>query len=198
MPKLVDHAAREVEVARAAWRVLVRDGVGRVSVRSVAAEAGLATGSLRRAFPTQQALLVFCLELVGRRVRERTAALPGGLPAADAVRALLAELLPLDAERRMEMEVFLHIGSLAPTDPALRRVYDAAHAELAGACRSCVEALTAGRDDPALDAGFEARRLHALVDGLALHLLRQPEEVAGTWATDLLERHVSALGAGAG
>ena len=63
MPKLIDHSQREVEVAEAAWRVLRRDGVTSLSVRNVAAEAGLATGSLRRAFPTQDALLAFSLEL---------------------------------------------------------------------------------------------------------------------------------------
>ena len=54
-------------IAASAVRVLSTRGVGALSVRTVAAEAGLATGSLRRAFPTQDALLVFSLELVSRR-----------------------------------------------------------------------------------------------------------------------------------
>ncbi|WP_345710793.1 TetR/AcrR family transcriptional regulator [Kineococcus glutinatus] len=196
MPRLIDHAAREVEVAEAAWRVVVRDGVRALSVRTVAAEAGLATASLRRAFPTQQALLAFSLELVARRVRQRIAALPPATSVREAASALLAQLLPLDGERRTEMEVFLLIGSLAHTDPQLRHVHRAAHAELGTACRRVVEGLVgAGWARGDLDTGFEARRLHALVDGLALHLVRQEEGEAVRWAVEVLEGHLDGLAA---
>ncbi|GAA1487885.1 TetR family transcriptional regulator [Brachybacterium sacelli] len=57
MPKLIDHARRREELAEAAWRVLLREGVGRASVRNVAAEAGLTVNSLRHVFSTQDELL---------------------------------------------------------------------------------------------------------------------------------------------
>jgi AcrR family transcriptional regulator len=53
MPKLIDHEVRRLELVEAAWRVILRDGAGRVSVRAVAAEAGVSAGSLRHLFPTQ-------------------------------------------------------------------------------------------------------------------------------------------------
>ncbi|WP_432503139.1 TetR/AcrR family transcriptional regulator [Kineococcus arenarius] len=194
MPKLIDHAAREVQIAEAAWRVAVRDGVRAVSVRSVATEAGLATASLRRAFPTQNALLAYCLELAGRRVRERTAAAAAGLAPREAARAVLRQLLPLDAERRLEMEVFLLIGALALTDADLRPGYDAAHAELAVGCRGIVLALEqVGQARAGLDPDMEAARLHALVDGLALHLLRLPEGEDTAWAEAVLDAHLDSL-----
>ncbi|WP_432533989.1 TetR/AcrR family transcriptional regulator [Kineococcus arenarius] len=194
MPKLIDHAAREVQIAEAAWRVAVRDGVRAVSVRSVAAEAGLATASLRRAFPTQNALLAYCLELAGRRVRERTAAAAAGLAPREAARAVLRQLLPLDAERRLEMEVFLLIGALALTDADLRPGYDAAHAELAVGCRGIVRALEqVGQARAGLDPDLEAARLHALVDGLALHLLRLPDGEDTAWAEGVLDAHLDSL-----
>ncbi|MCZ2830991.1 TetR/AcrR family transcriptional regulator [Modestobacter sp. VKM Ac-2986] len=194
MPRLIDHAAREVEVAEAAWRVLSGRGVGALSVRTVAAEAGLATGSLRRAFPTQDALLVFSLELVARRVRERIGALDLTAPAPGPQTAVLLELLPLDAERRLEMEVFLHLGSLAVGGGALREVYDTAHRELAEASLRLIGSLVeAGWAPSSLDLPVEARRLHALVDGLALHLVRQDAGAPTDWATDVLTAHLHAL-----
>ncbi len=194
VPKLIDHAAREVQIAEAAWRVAVRDGVRAVSVRSVAAEAGLATASLRRAFPTQNALLAYCLELTGRRVRERAAAAVAGLAPREAARAVLRELLPLDAERRLEMEVFVLIGALALTDADLRPGYDAAHAELATGCRGVLAALGAvGEARAGLDPDLEAPRLHALVDGLALHLLRRPAGEDTAWAERVLDAHLDSL-----
>ena len=194
VPRLIDHSAREVEVAEAAWRVLSARGVGALSVRTVAAEAGLATGSLRRAFPTQDALLVFSLELVARRVRERIGRLDLSAPAPAPQTAVLLELLPLDAGRRLEMEVFLHLGSLAPGGGALRAVYDTAHRELAEAAREVLGSLvTAGWARADLDLPREARRLHALVDGLALHLVRQDAAAPTAWATDVLTAHLDQL-----
>ncbi|WP_222192919.1 TetR/AcrR family transcriptional regulator [Modestobacter italicus] len=194
MPRLIDHAAREVEVAQAAWRVLARGGVAALSVRNVAAEAGLATGSLRRAFPTQEALLVFSLELVARRVADRVAALELDAEAPVAQTAVLRELLPLDAERRLEMDVFLHLGSLAPRGGALRAVYDTAHAQLAAVTTGVVASLVdAGWARPGLDVPLEGRRLHALVDGLALQLVRQAESAPTGWATEVLGTHLDEL-----
>ena len=191
VPRLIDHSAREVEVAEAAWRVLSSRGVAALSVRTVAAEAGLATGSLRRAFPTQEALLVFSLELVARRVQERVRHLDLAAPAPGPQLAVLLELLPLDAERRLEMEVFLHLGSLAPNGGPLREVYDTAHRELAGVAEEVLGSLVqAGWARPDLDVPLESRRLHALVDGLALHLVRQDADAPIGWAPDVLTAHL--------
>ncbi|HLR93636.1 MAG TPA: TetR family transcriptional regulator [Jiangellaceae bacterium] len=64
MPRLIDHDERRERFAEATWRVILRDGVGGVSVRTVAAEAGHSTGSLRHVFASQSQLLVFALQLV--------------------------------------------------------------------------------------------------------------------------------------
>ncbi|WP_432484571.1 TetR/AcrR family transcriptional regulator [Kineococcus esterisolvens] len=208
MPKLIDHAAREVEVAEAAWRVAVRDGVRGLSVRAVAAEAGLATASLRRAFPTQASLLAHCLELVRRRAGTRLARLPhvGGV---DSALALLTELLPLDAEHQLEMEVQVVLSTAALTGTGLRPVADAdaAHDDVARACRHTVDALISAADGTSdgtdtgassragggLDADTEAAHLHALLDGLALHLVRRPEREPADRAVRLLRHHLEAL-----
>jgi AcrR family transcriptional regulator len=196
VPRSLDHDARETAVGEAAWRVLARDGVTALSVRNVAAEAGLAASSLRYTFPTQAALRVFALELVARRAEERIRALPKGPTVRASVEERLRHLLPLDAERRLEMEVFLVIGTLALTDPVLRPVYDRASEGLRA---GCVELLAALRTDPAyadLDVERETPRLHAVVDGLALHLVYQAPEDPTGWATDALARHLDSLATG--
>ncbi len=48
----------------AAWRVILRDGVSRVSVRSCTREAHPSTGSLRHIFASQSDLLGFSMRLV--------------------------------------------------------------------------------------------------------------------------------------
>jgi AcrR family transcriptional regulator len=199
VPRLIDHAERDAVIAAAARRVLARDGLPGFSVRNVADEAGLATASLRRAFPTQTALRTYCLRLVGERVQARMDVLAVTLdPAADPrgfVLACLAELLPLDAERRTEMEVWLALGSLAASDADVRAAYDESAETVATACRSLLGMLPAADSPVPTETGPDgvaaaARRLHALLDGLALHLVHAPPSADSTWALDALDRAV--------
>ena len=165
VPMLIDHARRREELAEAVWRVITRDGVGAVSVRTVAAEAGLSTGSLRHVFPSKEELLVASMELVHRRAEARLAALaPTDGPRRYATR-LLAELLPLDDERRIEMDIHIALVAEAAAHAGLRRARDETHAAVRRVCVAALAQLAPGRD-PAV----AAPRLHAFLDGLAFHL----------------------------
>jgi hypothetical protein len=100
----------------------------------------------------------------------------------------LRELLPLDATRRLEMEVYLALGTAAMTDPSLRTVHRFAQ----GAIRDVCDQVTALCPPPA-DTATEAAHLHALVDGLALHLVRQEPGEDSAWATTVLDAHLVSL-----
>ncbi|NKS98836.1 TetR family transcriptional regulator [Rhodococcus hoagii] len=50
---------RKARLAEAVWRIIAERGISAVSVRTVAAEAGMAVGSLRNLFSTQAELLEF-------------------------------------------------------------------------------------------------------------------------------------------
>jgi len=204
VPRLIDHDERDREIGEAAWRVLVRDGLAAFSVRNVADEAGIATASLRRAYPTQDALRVACLRRVFEHVQRRLAALgtarsPDDDPATFATRCL-QELLPLDRERRTEAEVWLTLGSLALTDTRVRLVHDEAHGLLRAACQQVVEVLHGSDSDSHSDSvaavDADAARLHALVDGLALHLVHQPAGDPSDWAVEALAAEVRRLATG--
>ena len=170
MPKLIDQDSRRHEIAHAVWRIVVRDGVSAVSIRDVAAEAGLAVGSVRHVFATKAELLEYSMALVHQRTRERVSAHFAIKDRRKFAEAVLAELLPLDDQRRMEMAVNTAVVAESPSHPALRRVALDAQQAVADACAAV---LTRLRDDGFIDAdlAFETERLHALVDGLALHAL---------------------------
>ncbi|TDC15185.1 TetR family transcriptional regulator [Streptomyces sp. 8K308] len=194
MPRLIDRGERRREIAHAAWRVIVRDGIGRASVRGVAAEAGVSAGSLRHVFASQRELLVFALEMVTERVTERsTAPRPSGT-ARESVEAAARGTLPLDAERRAESEAFLALCDAARTNTALRGPRDAAHRAMRRACRGLVGELDNGVDlAPGADLDLEAARLHALLDGLTAHLLHEPATADPGWAVRVLTRHLDSL-----
>jgi AcrR family transcriptional regulator len=178
MPKVVDHAERREELAGALWRLVMREGIEAASVRRVAAEAGWSPGSLRHYFETRSELLAFAMELVVQRVTQRVVAL--GLAAEP--RLLLHEVLPLDAERRAEMQVWLAFTMQALVDPGLRALRERAHADLRALCRRAVD-LLGGSTDPDRDA----EQIHALVDGLALHAVLDPAVTTPERQVELLD-----------
>jgi AcrR family transcriptional regulator len=189
MARSIDLEERRRTVSEAAGRVLARDGLGALSVRNVAAEAGLPPSTVRYAFPTQASVREHAIASVFDRTRERIAAIPADLPVRERVRAVLVELLPLDAERVVELDVYLALGNAALTDRELRPTLDRVVAEM----REWCERVLAMVGVPEGDREYEAHRLHALVDGLAMHVARFEPGAAGDRAVTVLERHVDGL-----
>lgn len=194
MPRQVDPEQRRAEIAEAVWTVIRRDGLQRASVRNVAREAGLSMGSLRHYFATQGELLCFAMQLVGERARARVRAIqPATDPRATAER-LLQELVPLDTERRAESEVWLAFTGRALVDAEQRAIHQQIHDQLNGACATAITLLAeAGLTAGDLDVDLEATRLHALLDGLAVHAVMRPERVTPARIRAVIARHLDTL-----
>ncbi len=182
MGRHLDHDARKEQVIDAAWRVISRDGLAAVTVRNVAQEAGLAASSLRYVFPSQQMVLEASMHAFQGRLQTRVDSLPRDQHYA--VNSLL-ELLPLDADRRLEMEVGFALGSAAITDANLKAWLQNVNAFVR---TMCVDALSClGVTDERL-----AVELHALVEGLAAQAVTRPWEPSG-WTEDALRFYLARL-----
>ena len=185
MARSIDVEQRRRDVSEAACQVLARDGIGALSVRNVAAEAGLPPSTVRYVFPTQASMREHTITLVFDRTSERIDAVPTDLPARERAHRILLELLPLDDERVIELDVYLALGNAA-LRPALDRVVRE--------MRQWSEEILGSLGVPAADREYEARRLHALIDGLAMHVVRLAPGESGDWAIDVLDRHLDGLG----
>ncbi|MCQ4120471.1 TetR/AcrR family transcriptional regulator [Rhodococcus tibetensis] len=193
MPKLIDHDQRQQKIAEAVWRVIQRDGIGAVSVRDVAAEAGVSTGSLRHVFASKAELLAYSMQLVQRRVRERAREHSSISDPWTRALAILDEMLPLDDRRRCEMEVNLALVAEGPAHPKVREIARDAQHELRAGCASILAGLAAhGYVAPERDIDAEAMRLHALVDGAAMHALLGETDTAET-AQRMIAEHLRGL-----
>ncbi|MFI6522498.1 TetR/AcrR family transcriptional regulator [Spirillospora sp. NPDC050679] len=193
MPKVVDPARRRRELAEAVWRVIRRDGLEEASVRRVAQEAGLSMGSLRHYFASQSELLAFALRMVIDRIDGRVAALDPSGPPRERAERVLAQLLPMDDERRAENEVWLAFTARAMVDPGLRALRDEGYDALRAGCRRVVALL--GESAGAGEAELAAARLHALVDGLAVHAAMRPEDTTPERMAAVIARHLDELAA---
>ncbi|GAA5145963.1 TetR/AcrR family transcriptional regulator [Nocardioides marinquilinus] len=193
MPRLIDHDQRRAELAEACWRVIAERGVGAVSVRTVAAEAGVSVGSLRHVLPTKGGLLAAAMRLCLERATARFAAhSPDLRTRADAIN-WLTEMLPLDAERRLEMTIHLALAAEAAGHPELASLRAAPDDAVRSGCevvlRTCA---AAGLLRDGLDLDAETTLLHVLLDGLAFHLLGPAARLSDDAARAILDAHLAA------
>ena len=122
MPKQVDPYKRKIRIAKATWKVIVEEGLEKATVRKVAKAAGLSVGSLRHYFPTQSELLLFSMELVSDRIKQR---LMNGIMSDspdEVLMEMIDELLPTDEEKRVEMEVWFVFSAKTLVDPKFKTI----------------------------------------------------------------------------
>ncbi|KAB8193494.1 TetR family transcriptional regulator [Nonomuraea phyllanthi] len=175
MPKIVDHDERRREVLAAARRVIVRDGIDAATTRAIAKEAGYSNGVLAHYFADKDEILLSALRQSHQRIRDRLTRKVEGVSGLAALRELLLDNLPLDAERTQETRLEVSFWSRSLASERLAEVQRAEAAELRAAVRDLLGQARAagelGADDNLDDL---AEHLLALVDGLSLHLLLYP------------------------
>ncbi|MBM4481383.1 TetR family transcriptional regulator, partial [Rhodococcus hoagii] len=135
MTAVAPREERKARLAEAVWRIIAERGISAVSVRTVAAEAGMAVGSLRNLFSTQAELLEFSAELMVERAAARVTAIT---PSADAVAYALAaicELMPLTPETRREFEI--NVALIAETPHTRIRVLRGSEITPTGSSSTC-------------------------------------------------------------
>jgi AcrR family transcriptional regulator len=167
---MVDHQAQRARIADALMRVAADRGLEAVSVRHVAAEAGVSTGMVQHYFRTKDAMMAFALDMVSRNAEARIAADAPSLGANPTpralVRTLLVQILPLDETRTREAKVtlaFLAYAAVRPEAGArLHEIATGMRAFLAAQIRAAAAVA---------DPETAATALFALVDGLGMHML---------------------------
>jgi AcrR family transcriptional regulator len=179
MPKIVDHEKQKQLVAEAVWRIIRKEGMEGATVRKIAEEAGVSAGSLRHYFRSQSELLAFSMSLVSERVKDRIMALKfSGEPMEDA-KNLLNEFLPIDQEKSAEMEVWMAFNIKALSDPTLHSLSSRVYVEIKMAISLIIDTLIEkGLAIEEIERDAQIEILYALVDGLALHGIMQPNQVS--------------------
>ncbi|EME23196.1 TetR/AcrR family transcriptional regulator [Rhodococcus triatomae] len=193
MPKVIDVEQRQQDIAEAVWRVLLRDGITAVSVRDVAAEAGLSPGSLRHTFASKAELLAYSMQLVHRRAEERAYSHSHIEDPRDRAIAIVSEVLPLDETRRSELEVNLALVAEAPAHPELGEIARRAQHALRGGLTILVADMKHhGLCAPWRNVADEARHLHALLTGASMHAMVGDQDNPAS-ALKMVTDHIDSL-----
>lgn len=117
----LDHQERREQIAAALMRVATNEGLEAVSLRHVAAEAGVTSGMVQHYFPSKEAMMDFAMQSASARFEARMTEAVAALGEDPSVRALLrtmlVTLLPLDESQRADGRVALAFLARAATRP---------------------------------------------------------------------------------
>jgi AcrR family transcriptional regulator len=193
MPKEVDHDERREELLEAVWRVIARDGIERATMRSLATETGWSTGVLAHYFADKDDILGSALTLAYERIAARWDEKLAGLAPTDALHELVLDNLPLDDEREIETKFVMNYWSGLIRNGGVQRTPGGGPAlidRLVELARNGQEAGEITRDEPPEDV---AERLLALIDGLSLHSLLDPQRLTRERQVSLVEQEFNRL-----
>jgi AcrR family transcriptional regulator len=123
MPRHADHDENRRHIVDALCRVTVRDGLGAVSFREVAAEAGVSVRRLQYYFGTKAGLLRGALDAIDARAaanaREAMSRLAATAPPRELLRTAIIGSLPTTDENREQSLLFFSFFIAGITDRSL-------------------------------------------------------------------------------
>lgn len=180
-PKSTPEARRD-ELRRTMFEIVAREGLDRLTVREVAAAAGVAIGTIQHYFASKDAMLQAAFEEVVRRTRDRLQSVRLGPDPRRNLEAVLGELLPLDEARSDEARVQLAFSARAAVAPALAAQQEQILAEI----RDGLSEAFVAAGQSARRAAVSAQIALATVDGLAQHAASTP--ATSDWLPPALQR----------
>lgn len=167
----MDHRLRRRQITDAVCRITLRGGLAAATFREVAAEAGVSVRLVQYYFGTKDGLLLATQRHVAERATARTVAMVGraGEAPSERLRALLRSFIPVDAESRDSMLMFVALHTAALVDPSLAREETR---EVPDSLGHAVRGhLGAAQVRPGVDLDLEAAVLVGIVPSLAQAVL---------------------------
>jgi AcrR family transcriptional regulator len=187
---------RRRALALAVFRTLDRLGIERASLREIARDAGVTTGSLTHHFADRRALLEYALGLAIEEPTDRLVAVARTRGLVDA----LAEYLPLDERRRLEGAAWLVSIAAARRDPALAaslaRRHAAAHELITGVIKDRLRRRGGGGPGVG-EADLMVEEVLTGTDGIVVYALADPERYPPARQLELVRRLLERVGLGA-
>ncbi|MFC9898220.1 TetR/AcrR family transcriptional regulator [Nocardia sp. NPDC127579] len=187
MPKRVDRTARQEEILAAAVKVFARKGFAASRIEDVAAEAGIAKGSVYLYFPSRDALLAGVFESYAAK-SEPASADPGTGSALDRLDHLVRATVEMLAAHPDHARVLLDVwASNPPLDLAdMYRRHRGAIADL------LVEAAAAGELRTGIGAPHAAVIVGA-IEGCLVQSLADPDVSLSELAEPILQVCVAGI-----
>lgn len=194
MPKIVDHEERRREIVEAMWRVVEQAGFAAVSIRSVAAEAGMSKAAIGHYFPKRSDVIASAVERDIGSVTSELVELDLDTCTIDVAVAALMVVIPTTEQRRRHSQVWLSLLAAQDPDPDISRSLTHLNVTVRVGLMVVLRAFRKqGGVAASRDLLVESARLHALVDGLSLQALTDPTTMPPGQVETLVRLHLEDL-----
>ncbi|NEN99087.1 MAG: TetR family transcriptional regulator [Moorea sp. SIO3I7] len=185
---------RRLEVSEAAWRVIVREGLDRTSMRAIAQELGCTTGVVTHHFRDKQELILFALNQVTQRLQKTMQTATEHARGVDRLVEMLSAFLPLDTQRQDILKVWVAFLGYAIGREALMAEHQQSAAQLREVIIQELKALQSAKLIRAnIEPELEANALLALVNGVSLDSLIQAKRLSPDQQQIVIRRYVNEL-----
>ncbi|MGE0439872.1 MAG: TetR/AcrR family transcriptional regulator [Gemmatimonadales bacterium] len=175
MARVAGRSFTREEVAEAAWRVILRDGLHKASVRAIAKELGATTGVVTYHFADKDELLLFALDRLGAAIIRNMEAAAEGATGLDRIRRIIETTLPKGPREVAGWRLWISFVGQALSNKRLREEHQRRLEVLNDRIRQELADLqAAGGIAPELDPALEADALVALADGIGLGYVLRP------------------------
>ena len=181
-------------IVEATMRVVARQGYARTSLMDIANEAGMSNGAVHYHFPTKEALISQVLQHAVDTVAERTRKVwMAGENPLSAVRSALREPWAVRSALSDDVKVVADLLAQSMHDANLRQPlagwYSSAFSQVEEHLRTAQALGLRTKIDPA----FLPRIMHALLDGLALQKMVDPNSFSDEQVVNALETIAASL-----
>ncbi|MBD2258531.1 TetR/AcrR family transcriptional regulator [Pseudanabaena sp. FACHB-2040] len=190
----MSHADRRLEVSEAAWRVIVREGLDRTTMRAIAQELGSTTGVVTHYFRDKDDLMLFALDRVIERTINHMQTCTQGYEGLDRLRQLVFSPLPLEPGDEDGWSVWIAFLGYAVGREHLMAEHRRRYAQLHEILEKELKALQAAkliRED--LDLSLEANALIAFIDGIGTGFVVNPAQFDPDKQKYLVLRYINSL-----
>jgi AcrR family transcriptional regulator len=185
---------RRQEVADAAWRTIVREGLDRTSMRAIAQELGTSTGVVTHYFRDKDELTLFALERVFQKMLGDMAAAIAGHQGTDRLEQMVLATLPLRAADLPAWQIWIAFLGYAIGRDRLMKEHQKRYEFLQ---KMLVEQLTELQADRLLradlDLSLESNGIIAMVDGIGTGFVINPHNFPADLQKHLICRHLQTL-----
>lgn len=190
----MSYSDRRLEVAEATWRVIVREGLDRTSMRAIAQELGSSTGVVTHYFRDKDELTLFALERVFQNLFRDMEVSAKDKQGIERLEEMIFATLPLEPKGLPGWQVWIAFLGYAIGREKLVEEHQKRYDSLCQViCQELRDLQKAGLIKDDLNLAIEANALIALVDGIGTGVVINPKQFPPEQQRYLIRRYIKTL-----
>lgn len=190
----MNYKDRRLEVTQAAWRVILREGLDRTSIRAISKEISSSTAVVSHYFRNKEELMLFALERVFENLFEKMKASVIGEEGIRRLEQMIFAALPLEDSDVEGWQVWVAFLGYAVGREKLvqehQKRYDFLRQII---CHELTDLQKAKIIKPNINLTLEANALITFVDGIGVGVVINPKQFDLEQQKYLVQRYIKTL-----